>query len=135
VLINVRTGEIKPAAWSNKQTRTVRVDLRDTVMAIADASYLDWPVAPEAPWRLVARKSDGEVQLKWQAPGMVTGFEIQRSSDWGIWQKVAERKPEELNYSEKLLPGRHISYRVRALGEGTPSAWSNPAWVDGERER
>jgi hypothetical protein len=44
--------------------------------------------------------------------------------------KVTELRSDRLSYSEKLPSGRHITYRVRALGQQAPSAWSNPTWVD-----
>ncbi len=130
VLIDVRTGKIMPATWKNKEARTIAVDLRDSVIAVADASYLNWPQAPEAPAGLVAKEFRGEVQLEWKKYGNNAGFEIQRSSDFGSWQKVTELGSDQLRYSEKLPSGRHITYCVRALGQQAPSAWSDPAWVD-----
>ena len=96
------------------------------------SSYLDWPVAPEAPIGLSATRSIDGVNLEWRRYGNETlvGFEIQRSLDWGTWQKVAEVKFDQMRYSEKLPSGAHTSYRVRAIGKQAPSAWSNPAWID-----
>jgi len=45
--IDVRTGKVKPATWNDEKRRTVQIDLKDSVVAIADASFLDWPFAPE----------------------------------------------------------------------------------------
>jgi hypothetical protein len=129
ILIDVRTGKITPAAWRSKEVMTVAVDLKDSVTAVADASYLDWPLTPDAPAGLVAKQSVGEVQLEWKAYGGFTGFEIQRSSDRSSWQKVTKLRSDRLSYSEKLPSGRHITYRVRALGQQAPSACSNPTWV------
>ena len=132
ILIDVRTGKVVAATWSDKGARTVRVDLKDSITAIADASYLSWPVAPEAPAPLIARKSSENAELEWRsrADTPITGFEVQRSSDWGAWVKIAELRPDKLKYSERIPSGKHISYRVRALGQEAPSVWSNPAWID-----
>ena len=130
ILIDVRTGKVIPATWKNKEARIIAVDLKDSVVAVADASYLKWSQAPEAPAGLVAKQSRGRVQLNWKGHGELNGFEIQRSLDWGSWQNVTVLGPDQLRYSEQLPSGAHITYRVRALGRAEPSAWSNPAWVD-----
>ena len=133
ILIDVRTGKVKPATWRDKDARTIAVDVRDSVTAVADASYLDWPQAPEAPAELVAKLSGGQVQLEWKGYDKTGGFELQRSADWGAWQKVAELKPGQTRCSEPSPRGKHITYRVRAVGQSVPSVWSNPAWVDETR--
>lgn len=130
ILIDVRTGKITPAVWKDRQAKTITVNLKDSVIAVADASYFNWPQAPEAPSGLVARQSGDAIQLEWKGYADTTGFEIQRSEDWGIWQKVTQLRSDHLSYSEKVLSGKHISYRVRAVGAQAPSAWSNSAWVD-----
>ena len=131
ILIDVRTGEIVPAIWRNKQARTVAVEVKDSVTAVADASYLNWPQAPEAPWGLVAKRSRGDkIQLEWKNYGEAKGFEILRSVDWGAWQKVTELGPNVATYSEQLPKCEHVTYRIRALGRPEPSAYSNPAWLD-----
>ena len=130
ILIDVRSGRVTPATWHSEQLRTIAVEWTDSVMAVADVSYLDWPVAPEAPAGLVAKQTGSRVQLEWSGDETSSRFEVQRSMDWGAWQKVAEIRQRQLTYSEPLPAGRHITYRVRALGSSAPSAWSNPAWVD-----
>jgi hypothetical protein len=130
ILIDVRTGTITPVTWHDKEARTVHVELKDSVVAVADASYLDWPQAMEAPGPLFATQTGEKVQLEWKGYGNAGGFEIQRSVDWGEWQKVAQLAAGTSTFSEKLSPGRHITYRVRALGQEAPSAWSNPAWIE-----
>lgn len=130
IFIDVRTGRVTPARWHNKEKRTVLLGVKDSVIAIADASYLDWPVAPAAPAALVARKTASDVQLEWKGYGAAEGFEVQRSSDWGEWQKVALLKADQFSFSERMPQGKHITYRVRAVSKPAASAWSNPAWVD-----
>ena len=133
ILIDVRTGKVTPAAWRDKDARTIEVGVTDSVIAVADVSYLNWPEAPEAPSGLVAKQSGDQVQLDWKGNGAVSGFEIQRSLDWGSWRKVAEVRPEQLHYTEPSPAGGHITYRIRALGRTEPSAWSNPTWVGSVR--
>jgi hypothetical protein len=130
ILIDVRTGKITPVTWQDKEARTIQVALKDSVLAVADASYLDWPQAPETPGPLVAKQTEEKANLEWKCYGNIGGFEIQRSVDWSDWQKVVEVGPGTSTYSEQLPRGRHITYRVRTLGQGPPSAWSNPAWVE-----
>jgi hypothetical protein len=130
ILIDVRTGKVTPVSWHDKDAKTIRVGVTDSVIAIADASYLNWPDSPEAPSGLSAKESDGRVQLQWKKDGEHRGFEVQRSVDWGGWQKIAEVRSDQLRYSEPTPAGGHISYRVRALGTPETSPWSNPAWLD-----
>ena len=46
-------------------SNAIRVPVRDSVMAIADASYFDWAVLPEVPGGLIAQPTGGAVDLKW----------------------------------------------------------------------
>jgi hypothetical protein len=130
ILINVRTGQVISLQWLDPQKETLRIPLNDSVVAVADASYLDWPEAPEAPGELRVTRSGLDAHLEWSKYGAPEGFEIQRSQDWRSWEKVAQLPSKQTSYSEALPNGRHITYRVRALGSGDPSAWSNPAWID-----
>jgi len=131
ILIDLRTGKITAAVWHDRQARTISVDLKDSVVAVADSSYLNWPRAPEAPGELVAQLSDGKVRLSWKTHEQDTGrVEIQRSTDWQEWQRVTNLAGEMTTYSDEVPTGKHISYRVRTFGPSAASAWSNPAWVD-----
>jgi hypothetical protein len=129
-LIDVRTGHVTPLTWVNRKTETLKIPLQDSVEAVTDVAYLDWPEAPEAPGELAAMLSGRDVQLKWRKYGSSSGFEVQRSVDWGTWNKVAELPADQVAYTEHLPQGAHITYRIRALGGRDRSAWSNPAWVD-----
>jgi hypothetical protein len=130
VLIDVRTGRITPLTWLNREKETLKIPLKDSVIAIADSSYLDWQSAPEAPSGLSATLLHNKARLSWQKYGNPSAFEVQRSIEWAPWQKVAELRADDLAYSENEPSGAHITYRVRSLGPKDPSAWSNPAWVD-----
>ena len=134
LLIDVRTGAVTPATWKDKQARTLRIVLKDSVVAVADASYLDWSQAPEAPGPLIAKQTGEKVQLEWKGYGASSGFEIQRSVDWSDWQKVAQAAANTSTFSEQLPPGLHITYRVRALRKDAVSPWSNPAWIDRKQD-
>jgi hypothetical protein len=130
ILIDVRTGKVTPATWHDKEARTISVGVTDSVIAVADASYLNWEETPEAPAGLSTKQASSGVDLSWRASGDGNGFEIQRSIDWTSWQKVAVVRSDQRYYSEQLPKGAHITYRVRTLGQNEPSAWSNPAWVE-----
>ncbi len=130
VLVDVRTGQVTPLLWLDPLKETLKIPLSDSAIAVADASYLDWPEASEAPGELTATLSGPDVQLKWSKYASSAGFEIQRSRDWGMWEKVAQLLPDQTKYSERLPDGTHITYRVRTTGSRDPSPWSNPAWVD-----
>jgi hypothetical protein len=133
ILVDVRTGKISPATWRDKHARTISVGVTDSVTAIADASYLNWRKTPETPWGLSAKESRGRVQLTWEEDGEHSGFELQRSVDWGAWQKIGALTSGDLSYSEPAPTGSHISYRVRALGTAEASPWSNPAWIESKQ--
>jgi hypothetical protein len=129
ILVDLRTGRITPAVWVNREKQTLRIPLKDSAVAIADSSYLDWRQAPEAPGELAAVRSGHDVQLTWKKYGEPLGFEVERSLDWGAWQKITALPATETHYTERWPQAGHITYRVRASGSEDPSAWSNPAWV------
>ena len=67
VLIDVVSGEISGLRWKQGSADTLEaLPVRDSILAIADANYFDWPVLPEAPSGLSARASGGGVTLGWQ---------------------------------------------------------------------
>jgi hypothetical protein len=130
ILIDLRTGGITSLSWINREKETLKIPLEDSVVAVADSSYLDWPQAPEAPGELTAALAGSEVHLQWKKYGAPTRFELQRSIEWGPWERVKQLPSSQTMYSEPLPRDAHITYRVRALGPQDSSAWSNPAWVD-----
>ena len=130
VLIDVRTGAVTSLAWIDREKQTLKIPLKDSVVAVTDASYLDWKVTPETPGELSAEISGRDVRLQWNTYGSANAFEIQRSVDWRPWEKITSLPANQMNYTERFPSGKHISYRVRALGSGNSSPWSNPAWVE-----
>jgi hypothetical protein len=132
VLIDVRTGSVVALPWKRKGV--LSIPLKDSIVAVADASYLEWPALPEAPAELRATREGSEVKLVWKTYGQSTGVEVQRSVAYGPWEKLATLKPGATEHSDAEPPAGHVTYRVRAEGKNGPSAWSNPAWVDEEAE-
>ncbi len=128
VLIDARDGSVTSLAW--KSQGVLQVPLKDSVMAVADASYLNWPELPEVPGELRAIREGPEIKLGWKSYGGATPVEMQRSIDDGPWQTVSHTAPGVNRFSEPLHARGHISYRLRALGKNGPSPWSNPAWID-----
>ncbi len=81
ILIDVRTGSVTPLGWKGKGVFSI--PLNDSVVAVADASYLGWPAVPETPTELrVTRKGNG-VKLEWKTYDQVGGVEVQRSVAYG----------------------------------------------------
>lgn len=128
VLIDVVSGEISALSW--KQGTTDRIDnlpLRDSVMAIADSSYFDWPVLPEAPSALRAGVNAKGVELRWELHGggaTKVGIE-RRAGNTGQWQRIATPSAST-DYTDTAPPaGSVVCYRVRALNGAGESAFSN----------
>jgi len=97
--------------------------LRDSVMAIADASYFDWPVLPEAPSGLVAQ----DVSLKWELHGAVKSAVERRIGNTGRWERIATVTGASFN--DVSAPHGVICYRVRAINDKGESAFSNIARI------
>ena len=115
VLIDVVSGKI------TSLTSLKAWPLRDSVMAIADASYFDWPVLPEAPSGLVA----DDVSLKWELHGADKSAIERRVGNTGRWERIATITGNSFNDAS----AQHglICYRVRAINDQGESAFSNIA--------
>ena len=128
ILMDIRTGDVKVLHWADKARRTVKVPLKDSVMAVADESYLDWSEVPLTPGELAVSRDGDLAKLSWKpSPGAVR-FEIDRSDDFQPWHRVGEVSAPASEFSEKAPPARHATYRVRAENATGDSPWSNPAW-------
>src|SRR6267378_3002415 len=67
VLVDVVSGEIKPVEWKQGTTDTLEMaPVKDSIMAITDESYFDWPVLPEAPSSLNVSLAGNAAKLTWQ---------------------------------------------------------------------
>jgi hypothetical protein len=113
VLIDVVSGKITPL------DSLKALPLRDSVMAIADASYFDWPVLPEAPSGLVAR----DVFLQWELHGAMKSAVERRIGNTGRWERISTITGS--SYSDTSAPRGVVCYRVRAINDAGESAFSN----------
>jgi hypothetical protein len=86
---------------------------------------------PEAPGALLAQAgSDSEIVLTWSDNATdETGFELERSTDAGnSWSLIATLAPDSVSYTDQdLEPATRYDYRLRATGNGDPSAYSASA--------
>ena len=129
VLASVHSGEIKPLEWKAGTRDTLeRVPLLDSVQAIVDASYFDWPVLPESPSSLTATIAGESIKLAWETRGgEATPIAVERRvGNQGGWERIAKLAAGAKEYEDHRLPGDGgASYRVRALDDAGESAYSN----------
>jgi hypothetical protein len=129
VLASVYTGEIKPLEWKSGTRDTLeKVPLLDSVQAIVDASYFDWPVLPEVPSSLEVKLAGDSAQLTWEPHGGdITAIAVERRvGEQGSWERLAKLPAGAKEYTDShLSKGLRTSYRVRALNGGGESAYSN----------
>jgi hypothetical protein len=132
-LIDVVSGEVSPLDWKQGTNDTLEaLPLRDSIMAIADASYLDWPVLPEAPSDLTAGVSGGGVALRWALhSGEVLKVAVERRvGNTGRWERIAT-EAAGAQFTDKAMPGGSVvCYRVRAANAAGESAYSNVVRVN-----
>jgi hypothetical protein len=129
ILMDIRTGKIQELHWTDEAKHTLSVPLKDSVMAVADATYVDWAEVPETPTEFVAQRSETKTTLRWKAsPGAVT-YEIQRSGEFGPWTEVSNVSAPASQFIESTPTPERATYRVRARNANGYSPWSNPAWV------
>src|SRR5581483_10704751 len=128
VLIDVVSGEISPLSWAQgSREKLVALPVRDTVLAIADASYFDWPVLPEAPSGLAAQASGSGVALRWELHGGgASKVAVERRvGNSGKWERIAT-PAAGTSFTDSAAPsGSVLCYRVRAVNGGGESAFSN----------
>jgi hypothetical protein len=127
VLIDVVSGEIRPLEWKEGSRNVLAsVPVRDSVLAIADASYFDWNVLPEAPSSLRAQRGAGAVTLTWEVHGgNPTQSAVERRIADGSWERIKTFPSTTTEFTDSQ-PGRGtVSYRVRALNDAGESAYSN----------
>jgi len=134
VLVDVVSGEIKVVQWKQGTTDTLeRLPVKDSVMAIADEDYFDWPILPEAPSSLRVVLAERGRKLTWENHGgNPTGIVVERRGDdtqtrasWGRIAKLGAGVNEYLD--AKVESGRSFAYRVRAVNSNGESAYSNVA--------
>lgn len=134
VLIDVVSGEIKRLSWKKGTTDTLEaLPLRDSVMAIADESYFDWPVLPETPSSLKVVSSGNSLKLTWAVHKETKGIIIERQISGssvervkGNWEVLARLPAPTTEYVDSSVPrGESLGYRVRAFNDAGESAYSN----------
>jgi hypothetical protein len=128
VLMDIRTGEVRELRWENRARRSVKVPVKDSVMAVADAKFLNWPEVPLTP-ELVAQRSGEHVKLYWKQSSRALKYEVERSDDFEPWRRIGEVSAPSADFSDKASSEHRSTYRVRADDANGWSPWSNPAWV------
>ena len=129
VLIDLVSGRVSPISWKVGTDDTLEsLHFQDSVMAIADESYFDWAVLPDAPASLRVAVSNGKTTLTWILSGLGTNGVVieERRGAEGKWQRSATLKGPITKYtltSLKRIP--NVYYRVRAVNKGGESAYSN----------
>jgi hypothetical protein len=129
VLMDIRTGDVRELRWHDQAKRTVEVPLKDSVMAVADARFLDWSETPQTPGELVAERSGEQVRLHWKPSFSAVRFEVECSDDFKPWRRAGEVTAPVAEFSERSSDSNRSTYRVRAANTNGASPWSNPAWV------
>jgi len=129
VLVDVVSGEITALEWKRGTTDTLEaLPLRDSILAIADANYFDWPTLPEAPSGLIANASG---ELHWEMHGgNASKVAIERRiGNTGRWERIATRAQSQ-QFNDSAMPrGTDVCYRVRAINDAGESAFSNIARI------
>ena len=124
------------AADKGVHTFTVTLETAGTQsLSVADAAGLaatasSLAVSPAAPTNLTATAaSSSAINLSWAAAAGATGYSIERSSSGsGIWTQVGTTAWGVTTYADTgLAAGTTYDYRVRAIGGGLTSAYSNTA--------
>jgi hypothetical protein len=127
VLIDVVSGEIKPIKWKQGTTDTLEMlPVKDGIMAIADESYFDWPVLPEAPSSLRVSVSNDGARLTWEIHGGgPNNVVVERRVAGNKWEKIATLPATAKEYADSSGTNENVAYRVRALNANGSSAYSN----------
>ena len=134
VLVDVVSGEIKSVSWKQGTTDTLEaLPVKDSILAITDESYFDWPVLPEAPSSLEIKQAGGSIKLNWQVHGGdPTAVIVERrlegnNASPGKWERIAKLGANATDYTDSSTKGSLAAYRVRAANADGESAYSNIA--------
>lgn len=131
VLIDVVSGEIRPLEWKKGTNDTLEsLPVTDSIEAIADADYFDWPVLPEAPSSLSAAVAGKTIKLSWQIHGgnpqhVVVERRDDSRTGRGAWQPLVELPSSTTEFADTPTKGQSVSYRVHAVNADGNSASSN----------
>jgi hypothetical protein len=138
-LIDVVSGEVSALAWKPGTTDVLaNMPMRDTVLAITDDDYIDWPVLPEAPSSLTASRSSGSgsVRLSWEMHGGEASDCVieRRAGQNGAWSRIATQATGKRDYVDEHIPS-DTCYRVRAANASGVSGSSNTVRLKGPAQR
>jgi hypothetical protein len=128
VLVNILSGKISRLRWASGASESLaKLPVLDTVLVVADASYFDWPVLPQAPSSLRAVLSGSSVKLTWVIHGQdVTHIAMEKQLGYsGRWERVTTLPATAMEYEDTQRQTEITSYRVRALNDAGESAYSN----------
>src|SRR6201993_4404701 len=112
VLVDVVSGEIKKVSWKAGTTDTLELlPVKDSIMAVTDESYFDWPVLPEAPSSLNLSVTGNTAKLAWEVHGdNQTGIVVERwmgdngaGAEKEIWTRIAKLPPTATEYTDTTL--------------------------------
>lgn len=133
VLIDVVSGEISPVTFKGHTIEGL--PLRDGVMAIADASYFDWAVLPEAPSGLRVSRWVSDISgwyLQWESHSPAsTKFvvEVRPIQFQSTWKRI-DGFASKSDFIDTVSRNAFVCYRVRAVNDAGESAYSNVACVN-----
>jgi len=130
VLVDITTGKKRKIGWAAAgQDRLENLPLSDSVMAVADQTFFEWPELPEAPSDLNAKAGTGNVQLSWTVHGghPDTIFIERRAGYKGQWQQIAKPPHQSTSYADESPGAEPDFYRLRAGNSAGTSAYSNIA--------
>src|SRR5947199_4521335 len=131
VVVDVTSGEITPAQWKQGTSDTLEMlPVKDSIVAVTDESYFDWPVLPEAPSSLTAAVSGKSARLDWEVHGgdpktiLVERKNLETKD--ARWEKLTVLPAATKDYVDAAMPAREmVAYRVRAANDNGASAYSN----------
>jgi hypothetical protein len=130
ILIDVATGIILPIHKAVASDVFPKLPVNDSVLAVTDEDYLDWPVLPETPNSLIATVEGSSVRLRWKSGGnAVNAIVERRSGDRGPWTRIATQPAANTDYADASAPAGVLCYRVRAANAQGESAYSNVSRV------
>jgi hypothetical protein len=127
VLIDVDADRITPLQWeSSGAGRSLRVPVTDSVMAIADADYFDWPVLPAAPSGLHLAATGASTLLTWKPVDEYSTSVVveRRFGSSGKWTEIARLAAGTTRHTDEPT-AKHAFYRIHAVGESGKSGYSN----------
>jgi hypothetical protein len=131
VVIDVGSGEIKPVEWKQGTTDTLEMlPVKDSIVAIADEDYFDWPVLPEAPSSLRVVINGKGATLTWEPHGGdPTSIVVERkivAASSTRWAKITTLPASAKEFADSSVKkGQSVAYRVRAENSEGSSAYSN----------